>query len=112
MPRLQGRRTVRCVVPGSIEEAAQEATGLRSLKGSLPHFADLLGMQRQRFRGRSDHCNADPYVRMLAQAERADRQNLAVRLTEDLEAGMGQGFGINSNLDADVGGLDHRGEVG
>ena len=60
-------------------------------------------MQRKRLGCRGDHCHSYAYIRMLAQAEGADRENLPVWLPEDLKPGVRQC--IRDDADLDVNGL-------
>ena len=68
-------------------------------------------MQRERLGGRGDHGDAGMNVGLLAEAERAQHQDLAVGLAEDLEPGVGQGAGDDADLHPDRFVLHDRGQV-
>ena len=68
-------------MPGN--EVAKEAGGRGALERPVPHAFGLLLMQGKRLRRRRDHGNAHAHIGLFAEAERAEREDLAVGLAKD-----------------------------
>src|SRR5690348_6121260 len=81
------------------------------LVGRGPYLLHDLLMEVQGLRGGCYHGYADADIRMLPQAEGNDRQHLAIGLAENLEAGLGQRIGNDTDLDINRRLFEQRDEV-
>ena len=94
-----------------LDHRPHETHGGGTFERACPKLPRHLFVQRQRLRRRRDHRHADADIRLLAQAKRAQRQDLPVGLTENLEAGVRQGVEHDADLHADRLVLHQRGEM-
>ena len=68
---------------------------------AAPHIFDSFLMQAKSFGSGRNHGDTDPHIRLCTEPEGANGQHLAVWLAENLESGMRQGIGHDTDLHAD-----------
>src|SRR5258708_35324906 len=79
--------------PVACNQLSQITGGCGPFQRPLPHAFRSTVVQRQSLGRRSDHRDTDSHIGFLTEPEGTQRQQLAVRLTEYLKTGMGEGFG-------------------
>jgi hypothetical protein len=91
-------------VEGGRQQRPQMGGSRRALDRTAPHLVHRFFMQRDRFRRRSGHCDAQADVWLFAKTKRTDGQHLGISHPEDLECvcGAPQAATLIEGLPAEV----------